>query len=71
MGYGDITWCKGDGCKHFNTCGRALTDTIREKARRWWGNDNYLIACYENPKLLSCYEANTTETSLKEETGTG
>lgn len=71
MGYGDITWCKGDGCKKFDTCPRAFNEAQKQRAKRWWGSDDYPVCYYSFPPELDCYEANPTETSLKEEAGTG
>ena len=71
MSYGDITWCKASECTHFSTCIRALNDTVIEKAKRWWGGDDFPVSYYSNPKELDCYETNPPAESKQEEAGTG
>ena len=36
--YKDRTFCKESTCKDFNGCPSALTDKVREDARRWMEN---------------------------------
>lgn len=38
--YLDRTFCISPDC----TCGRKLTEEIKEGARKWWGDDNAPIA---------------------------
>ena len=69
MSYRDVTWCYANECKHFSTCGRAMTETVLKRAKQWWGGEDPPISFYLNPQQLSCYEANQTETSQQEEAG--
>jgi len=59
MGFRDMTFCSGDGCLAFDRCPRAITEKVKEDARRWWGGDDYPIIQWENPKALACYEPST------------
>jgi hypothetical protein len=56
-----MTFCRGDGCKAFDACPRAITEKVEADARRWWGGDDYPIAQWENPKALKCYEHPTED----------
>ena len=38
--YRDTTFCISPNC----TCGRTLTDEIKEAAKKWWGGDGAPIA---------------------------
>lgn len=62
IGFKDMTFCRGEGCKAFDTCPRAITHKVETDARRWWGGDDYPIIQFENPKALNCYQPPTTET---------
>ncbi len=52
MTYRDMTFCKGDGCIHFDGCKRALTTAVSEAADR----ANRWISQFENPRELECWE---------------
>ena len=43
--YRDMSFCSAypDRCKN-DKCPRAFTNEERERARRWWGNDNVPVA---------------------------
>ena len=71
MTYGDITWCPGDGCQKFDTCPRAFTEAQKQRAKQWWGSDDYPVSYYAFPKELECYETNAPAKSKQEEAGTG
>lgn len=59
MCYRDREFCRGDGCAKFSACDRALTPTILEGARRWWGGPGAPIAVHADPKSRDCYVAPT------------
>ena len=40
--YRDTTFCISPNCQ--NACGRKLTESVRENARKWWGGDGAPIA---------------------------
>ena len=47
MSYGDITFCGFyKNCIDGKKCHRAFTPKIKEKAIKWWGNENAPIAYY-------------------------
>lgn len=56
ISYQDKTFCTARECSKFNTCGRALTDEVREQARKWWGKPGAPISRFGNPKELKCYD---------------
>jgi hypothetical protein len=39
MCYKDATFCEFDDCAHWDDCDRAFTEEEREKATKWWGNE--------------------------------
>ena len=47
MCYKDKTFCSFYlECKNGHNCTAALTDKVREDAKKWWGNDNAPIMEY-------------------------
>ena len=67
--YKSTTFCDGNGgkCLKFKTCPRALTDEVKQKAKRWWlatsweatGNsieEDIPLAIVAAPRKLDCYE---------------
>jgi len=38
MVYRDMTFCDYNKCKDFDGCHRALTQEVKDKANKWWGN---------------------------------
>lgn len=64
MCYRDMTFCDGANrtCAHFGTCNRALTESVKESARKWWGAENAPIAQFTEPQKLQCYEPKQKET---------
>lgn len=57
MCYRDRTWCSFTECKKASKCDRAFTESDRQKAKEWWGGDDYPVCffsekpdCYEEPK---------------------
>ena len=57
MTYLDRTFCTAQECLSFQTCSRALTQEVRDRALRWWGAGNAPIARFEDPKSLTCFRA--------------
>lgn len=64
MCYRDMTFCNGANgtCKHFGICERALTQGVKDAARKWWGADSAPIAQFSEPHKLECYEPKQQET---------
>lgn len=60
MAYRDRWFCPfHEECEHGQTCDRALTDEVRAKAERWWGDDDPPIAMVlERPE---CFEGIQTD----------
>ena len=46
MCYRDTTFCTEEDCQKFDTCDRALTQEVKEKAVQWWGCDDTPICVY-------------------------
>lgn len=46
--YKDKTFCPFTACRASSTCDRAYTETARQDAVRWWGNDNAPIALWSS-----------------------
>ena len=55
MGYGDRTFCRGEGCAMFETCPRALTERVKAQAEIWWGGPDAPIVTFTAPRTLHCY----------------
>ena len=54
--YKDKTFCRESTCANFKTCHRALTEEVKENAKKWWGGDDYPICTYAEGDKPSCYE---------------
>lgn len=57
MSYRDMTFCSGNGCLNFDNCHRKLTKEVIERAER----AGLLIAQYDEPEKLDCYEKPKTK----------
>jgi len=45
MAFLDRTFCRAYGMTCVNhQCYRALTDTLKERGRKWWGNYNFPVS---------------------------
>lgn len=65
--YRDMTFCKyNDKCVHGDVCRRALTDTVKADAEKWWGQAGGApIAVYtEKP---DCYRDTPHEKTVVKE----
>ena len=49
--YQDRTFCSGEGCVRFDTCTRALTPEVIDRA----GKAKLLIARFSEPRALNCW----------------
>lgn len=61
IAYQDKAFCTARECSKFDTCGRALTDEVKQRAEGWWGGPNPPIARFANPKELKCYDPRPEE----------
>jgi hypothetical protein len=59
IGYRDMTFCTGDGCAKFGSCYRALTEKVKEDAKKWWGGHGAPITRYSKPRNLDCWTPNS------------
>lgn len=51
MTYRDMTFCSGDGCARFNDCPRALTQKVKDGAKR----SGWPISRFAEPKANECW----------------
>lgn len=55
MCYKDITFCTNHAtCKHGSECDHALTEKVKQDAKRWWGGEGAPIA-FSSDKF-DCWE---------------
>ena len=55
MTFRDITFCKVyKGCKDGDTCHRALTDKVKEDAKKWWGKEGAPMSVFVDKP--NCYK---------------
>ncbi len=51
ISYKDMTFCRENECRLFNSCFRALTEEVREEARLWYDTPICLFSdvpvCFE------------------------
>lgn len=61
--FADRTFCTANGCAKAKNCERALTDTIRENAERWWGGPGAPIATMPAEKMRCFVPEKQNETN--------
>lgn len=54
--YKDKIFCTGDGCAKFSACPDALTDEVKDRAIKWWGDADAPISVHSEPRKLDCWE---------------
>jgi len=52
-------FCTASECANFQTCDRALTQDVKDRAHKWWGSNEAPIARFADPSELQCYTPTT------------